>query len=866
MATINNPDLREAEGGAKGEVLDPAVARMKERLLSAPYEICMARARYFTEVYRETEDMDPALRNALALKRTLASQRVFVHQDERLAGSKTEKFLAAPLSVDRGDFLRTLQLEMDILHKKQRPFYISDEDRRLFWEEVLPYWDGRTVRDHKARQWEARGIINTRPSVLETPRRLRDAVRFTRYVGREGLDRALGISMSGAPTPRRLRNLLALRHEWARNNPTPAVYCFDVQGHLCLGVDRVVQYGMAAIIERARQRLLRLQAQQPGDRRGAAFLRAVIISLEAAIAYSERFASLARAMAQRASDERDRLRLERIASACRRVPRLPPRSFAEALQAAWMAHVVGEIQYGNHDVFAPGRVDQFLYPFFRQDLDSGALTVAEAMALVQEYLLKLSANIEPIPELGMESNAVLGNSQHCVMVGGQIPGGEDGTNELSYLFLDAYEQLNGTVNQLCVRIHPDSPADFLQRVAAVFRRTNGIALYNDEAVIEGLLADGMEPEHARDYCIVGCVETSGQSDTHGCPGGHELVLPAVLMLALTGGRYPPPAPGQQQGFAGGDPRKMVTFETLLTGLRRQLAHQIAVLVEAVAAKDWAHRKVLPAPYVSALMEGCIEEAKDMTAGGARYDFTSVDVRGLATLVDSLLAIKALVYQRPDPEMDLQRFVQVVLSNFEGQEQLRCRIINEVPKYGTGDPAADELTLQVLDWVHGQIAGVRNIRGGRFRACYYSYGNHVIDGLLLGATPDGRRRGEPISNGVSPSNLITQPAGPLGAMRTVASFPPSRVSSGLSLNARFHPGFIASDQGLSTFAAMIRTYFSLGGMHIQPNVVSTETLRAAQQRPEEYRDLVVKVSGYSGYFCDLGRSIQEDIIARTEFGG
>jgi len=839
---------------------------MKERLLTAPYEICMARARYFTEVYSETEGMDPALRNALALKRTLASQKIFIHEDERLAGSRTEKFLAAPLSVDRGDFLRTLQLEMDMLHKKQRPFYVSAEDRRLFWEQVLPYWDGRTVRDHKARQWEARGIINTRPSPLEAPARLRDTARFARYVGRDGLSRALGTSMSGAPTPRRLRNLMALRHEWARNNPTPAVYCFDVQGHLCLGVDRVVEHGMAAMIKVARERLLRLQAEQPGDRRGAAFLRAVIISLESAIAYSERFASMARTMARRAGDEGERRRLQRIAGACRRVPRLKPRSFAEALQAAWMAHAVGEIQYGNHDVFAPGRVDQFLYPFYRRDLDSGALTRDEAIALIQEYLLKLSANVEPIPELGMESNAVLGNSQHCVMVGGQTPDGQDATNDLSYLLLDAYEQLNGTVNQLCVRIHPGSPEGFMGRVAAVFRRTNGIALYNDEAVVEGLVADGMTVEHARDYCIVGCVETSGQSDTHGCPGGHELVLPAVLVLALTGGRYPPPAPGQQPGFCGGDPRKMATFETLLTAFRRQLAHQISVLVEAVAAKDWAHRKVLPAPYVSALMEGCIDEARDMTAGGARYDFTSVDVRGLATLVDSLLAIRAFVYQRPDRQMDLRSFVRMVLSNFEGHEPLRQRIINEAPKYGTGDPAADELTLRVLDWVHGQIAGVRNIRGGRFRACYYSYGNHVIDGLLLGATPDGRRRGEPISNGVSPSNLIAQPAGPLGAMRTVATFPPAKVSSGLALNARFHPGFIASDQGLETFASMIRTYFSLGGMHIQPNVVSTETLRAAQRNPHEYRDLVVKVSGYSGYFCDLGRSIQEDIIARTEFGG
>ena len=843
------------------------VARMKQRLLSAPYEICMARALHFTAVYRETEDLDPALRNALALKRTLARQQIAIHEDEQLAGSKTERFLAAPLAVERGDFLRTLQLELDVMEHKQRPFVVSDEDRRAFWDQVLPYWSGRTVRDHKARQWEQQGIIQTRPSLLGTPRGIARTLRFARYVGRANLGKALGTSvLSARPTARRLRNLLALRHEWARNNPTPAVYCFDVQGHLCLGADKALELGLAAIVEQARQRLERLQREHPGDHGRAAFLRAVVISLEAAVAYSERFASLARRLARRSADAAERQRLERIAEACRRVPRLPPRTFAEALQAAWMVHVVGEIQYGCHDVFAPGRADQFLHPFLQRDLQQGLLSRAEAVALVQEYLLKLSANIEPIPELGMETNAVLGNSQHCVMVGGQTPDGQDATNELSYLMLDAYEQLGGTVNQLCVRLHAGTPPRFFRRVAAVFRRTNGIALYNDEAVIEGLQADGYQLAHARDYCIVGCVETSGQSNTHGCPGGHELVLPAVLMLALSGGRYPPPAPGQQPGVASGDVRKLATFETLLTALRLQLEHQIGVLLEAVAAKDWAHQALLPAPYVSALMDGCIEDARDITAGGARYDFTSVDVRGLATLVDSLLAIKAMVYDGREPGLDLPRLVRIVLANFVGHEELRCRILTRAPKYASGDAGADALTLQVLEWIHHQLRGQRNIRGGRLRACYYSYGNHVIDGLLLGATPDGRLRGEPISNGVSPSNLVDQPAGPLGAMRTVARFPPAAISSGIALNTRFHPGMIRSDRGLESFTTMIRTYFELGGMQLQPNVVSTETLRAAQRDPERHRDLVVKVSGYSGYFCDLGRSIQEDIIARTEFGG
>jgi formate C-acetyltransferase len=837
---------------------------MKHRMLTAPFEICMARARHFTDSYRETEGLDPALRNALALRRTLERQRIRIDPDERLAGSKTEKTLAGPLSIERGDFLRTLQLEMDVLHLKRAPFRVSDEDRALFWNEILPYWDGRTARDRKAREWERRGLIRTSPTLADRARQAVEGVELLRYVGQRSLGKLAGASRKAPLTPRRVRNLHALRHEYARNNPTPAVYCFDVQGHLSLGVDNVVREGMDAIAARARERLEQLRREAPYDEAGASFLRAVVVSLEAAVAYAERFAALAETMLAGAADESERARLCAIAEHCRRVPRLPARTFHEGLQAAWMAHVVGEIQYGTHDVFAAGRVDQFLCPLYRRDLAEGRIDRAAATALLQEYFLKLSANVEPIPEAGMETNAVLGNSQHCVTIGGLTPGGSDGTNELTFAILDAYEQMGGTVNQLCVRLHDGAPPELLRRAAAVFRVANGIALYNDRAVVEGLVSDGMAPEHARDYCIVGCVETSGQSDTHGCPGGHELVLPAVLMLALTSGRRPPPALGQQAGFDGGDACAAGSFEALLEIVRRQLSHQIGVLVQAAAGKDLAHRELLPAPYVSALMHGCIERARDITAGGARYDFTSVDVRGLATFVDSLLAIQSLVFERR--VLALSELLAALERDFEGDEVLRSRLLREPPKFGTGEPAADAMALRALGWIDEQARRHRNVRGGRFRACYYSYGNHVVDGLLLGATPDGRRRGTPISNGVSASNLVEPASGPMGPMRSAAKIPPRQASSGISLNMRFHPRMISTERGLATFAGLIRTYFSLGGMHVQPNVVSAETLRAAQRDPDAHRDLVVKVSGYSAYFTDLGRSIQQDIIDRAEYGG
>lgn len=836
------------------EELAPRVRRLKQRLLDAEYEICLARARYYTEVYRETEGLDPALRSALALQRTLEKQRIFIYPDEHLVGSRTERYLSTPLSVDRGDFLRALQLELDVLDKKAKPFRISDEDRRCFQQEIVPYWTGRTLHDLKADKWRQAGIVATRPSA----RGWIDTVRFLRYVGRDSLKKILGANLRARPSPRRLRELHALRFELAYANPTPAVYCHDVQGHLTIGLDRVIELGMEELVRRAWAR-----HESVPDAPSKAFLEAVVISLEAAMRYAERFADLAGSQARAATSAEERARLEDIAARCRRVPREPARSFHEALQSAWMTQAVGEIQFGTMDVFGVGRIDQYLYPLYAQDVAAGVLSRADAMALVQEYFLKLSANVSPTPEVGMESNAVLGNSQHCVTIGGVAPAGGDATNELSRLVLDAYAQMGGTVNQLCVRLHAGAPPAFARDASAVFRRTNGIAFYNDDVIVDALCADGYRAEDARNYTIVGCVETCGQADTQGCVAGHDFVLPAALMLALTNGAYPPPAPGQQPGYKSGDPADFDSFDGLMAGFDRQLSWQLDTMVRAIAAKDLAYAERLPAPYVSALIAGCIDNARDITRGGARYDFTSIDVRGLGTLVDSLLAIKMFVYDRR--ELALGELIAIVLADFREHEALRQRIINEAPKWGTGNAEADALALRILGRIHAQVGERRNARGGRYRLAYFSLGNHVVDGLFLGATPDGRRRGTPISNGVSPSNLVKPTGGPHAAMRSVAKLPAHQASSGIALNIRFHPGFIKDDRGLDTFTAMLKTYFALGGMQLQPNFVSSETLRDAQRHPERYRDLVVKVSGYSACFTDLGRSIQDDIIARAEFG-
>ena len=844
--------------------LSPRITRMKERLLTAPYEICMARAIHFTRSYKETESLDPHLRNALALKRTLERQKIRIEPDEWIAGSKTEKFLAGPLSVERGDFLRSLQLELNFLHRKKRPFQITPQDKKIFLNEILPYWDGRTLRDRKVAGWIRDGIIHA-PSYdpLTLAQDFFQATRMRQHLGRSNLKKIAGPGFSRRLTPEQIFTLFRLRHELAHNNPTPAIFCFDVQGHLSLGVEKVVTLGMEEIINRINQRRELLLRENPADRKGDAFLQSCIISLEAAINYAERFAVLAEKMAGQTSDPQERERLNTISRHCRQVPCLRPRSFHEAVQSLWFAHLVGEIQYGTHEVFAPGRCDQYLNPFYEADLNAGRITPETAIELLQELNLKLTANVEPVPEAASETNATLGNSQHCVTIGGLTPDGRDAVNELSCLMLDAYEGMGGCLNQLSVRIHKATPRQFLRRAVEVFRRASGISFYGDEAIVPSLIADGMSSEDALDYCIVGCIETSGNGNTHGCPGGHELTLPAVLMMTLTNGRVPPAAPGQRSGIRSGTPESLCTWADFLSAFRRQLAFHIRILVRAVAAKDRAYRNFLPAPYVSALMDDCIENARDITRGGARYDFTSLDLRGLATAADSLLAIRTAVYD--EKWMTLPQLVRSCLDNFQGNEKLRLRLIRDIPKFGSDSSEPTKMAVDLIQWIADEAAQYSNVRGGGFRLCFYSYGNHVLDGFFLPATPDGRLAGEPISNGISPTNQRDVKDGPLPVLRAAAAMPAQLVSSGVAVNLRFHPSVLRSENGLTAFTDMLRTYFEMGGMHMQPNVVSNETLRDAQRHPERYRDLVVKVSGYSAYFTDLGRSIQDDIIARTEHG-
>jgi formate C-acetyltransferase len=622
-----------------------------------------------------------------------------------------------------------------------------------------------------------------------------------------------------------------------------------------LGHESVISEGFNGIRERATRQL----ENYHHDPKRMDFLKAVIMCCDAAVAFANRFGDEATRLADGETNTNRRDELLKIAENCRWVPASPPRSFYEAIQALWFSQVVAQISYGMAGTCALGRVDQYLYPFYKSDMETGRITKEEVLELLEELNIKLTSNVLLLPQAGIETASTLGTSPEPITIGGQTKEGKDATNELSYLIVEASTRLRGVVNNLAIRIHKNTSRDFLIKACEVFSSTSGQAFYNDETIIPALLNDGYSLDDARDYAIVGCVEPTSSGNTFATTGGHDLKLAGVLEMMLNNGGY---RFMSNQGLPTGDPINWTSFDDVMDALRKQLEYNVRMVADAVNLRDSIYAEEFPAPYISSTIEGCIESGKDVTEGGSRYNFSSITARGLGTVADSLAAIKRLVFE--EKVITMPELVRLLQTNFKGKEDLRQALINRVPKYGNDEDYVDSIAGEVVEAFCGEVVKHKSIRGGHFRPSFYSYGTHVLDGLFIGATPDGRKACEAISNGISPTNN-REGKGPTALLKSAAKLNHRMISNGNALNLRLHPSTVGNEEGLNNVASLIRTYFDMGGMHVQFNVVSTEMLRDAQKHPEKYKDLVVRVSGYSAFFTDLGRSIQDDIIARTEFG-
>ncbi|MHA1291360.1 MAG: glycyl radical protein [Promethearchaeota archaeon] len=816
---------------------------LKKRILNAPYEICIERMRYFTKAYKETEGQHPSIRTAKAIKKTLENCTIYILPEELLVGNRSSKLVGSVIPIERGEFNVVLELDLkNITKRKDKPFQITSEDKRELLKEILPYWKKKTVRYYKEQLWKENNLfIKPRFGPFSIIRRIKN-------FGAKTLWKTVKPLLKGRTT-----HILRGLRELALNNPNLVDDVFDDQGHLILGHDLVMKIGFKGVKERA----LKLKEKNPSK---SEFFDSIIICCEAVKRFAQRFSQLASQMAEEEIDEVRKEELRKISRNMEKVPWNPPESFYEAMQFLWFSQDIALIAYGLGGIFAIGRPDQYLYPYYKKDLENGVISESFALELIEELLIKLSYNLIILPSYAKQTASELGADNNAVTIGGIDASGNDATNELTYLFMDAIINIKSMTNSFSMRLHKNSSEKYLLKVAEVFSKTSGPAIYNDEIIIPALRNTGCSIEDSRNYGIIGCVEPTSCSNTYGCTAGNDISLVGILEKVLCNGKLR--MMGKRTGLKTGKFKKFKSFDEILEAFKKQLAYSVEFIAKCVNCKDKVYMNYFHNPYISILVDRCIEKGLDVTQAGAKYNFGSITARGLATAADSLFAIKKAIFD--EKWLTLKKLKKVLNKNFRKNEILRQKLINKIPKYGNDDEIADQMAKWVAEVFCNEVMKQKSIRnGGIFRPGFFSYGMNVVDGSLLGATPNGRLAGAPVSNSMSPSNNVEK-NGPTAIIKSYAKLNHEKISNGSALNIKLNPSYFKNDERKKKFVALLRSFVDLKAMHAQFNTIDNKVLKDAQIHPENYVDLIVRVSGYCAFFNDLGKPVQDDIIQRTEF--
>ncbi len=644
----------------------------------------------------------------------------------------------------------------------------------------------------------------------------------------------------------------------AASAPNIALMTGTNEGHLCMGYEKLLNIGYQGLIEQADSFQSKLEPKDPSYDDKNQFYEAVKIYYRGCIEFAKRHADLASKMAMLEKDESRKQELEEISTCLNNIAKQPPKTFFEAIQLVWFTQNIANIIY-YRSVLALGRLDQILWPFYKKDLEEGRISRDTALELIEELNLKLTWNCTLLPsDYTIATNALGLNTQTITISGKDKHDDKDCTNELSYLFLEAYRNIKALTSDLSIRIHENTPQEFFIKALEVFQDTSGIAFYNDEVIIPTLMNAGYSKEDASNYVIIGCVEPTSQGNSFAATGQMFINLPGVLELTLNNGFSK--FSGQIDGLETGDPAEFITYEAFYDAFKKQLTSNVEKAVKIAKIWDEEVIKWCKQPFISATLEGCMESGKDYTEGGAKYNFSSITAYSFASLVNSFYNVKKIVYD--EKLMSLSELINILNSNFKKQNAFRKSLISKYPKWGNDQEEIDSLANELWDLYCNEVVKHENIRGGRFNPGSYTMGIHVLEGLFTKATADGRKAYQPLSNSLSPVNQ-TERNGITAALNSIAKLDYSLAANGVAVNVRLHPQNLEGKENLEKFYHLLRSYFDLGGMQIQPTVVSTETLKDAQAHPENHTDLVVKVGGYNATFIDLGKPIQNDIIDRLE---
>ena len=780
------------------------VGRSREKMLTTP-EICIERAWLMTESYKETEGQPVIIRRAKALQKILKEMTICIDDGELIVGTVTSKMRGAPILPEiQWEWLLE---EMETLSTRDLDRYAPlTEEEKSKMKEFLPYWKGKAIYD----RWRA--------MIPESELNLDHKIQTT--------------------------------GGYCENGHHPA--------HVAVNYEKVLIKGLNGVKKQVDEELGKLDLAEIEDFEKYQFLRAVNITLEAAISFAKRYAELARSLAGKETNSRRKAELERIAEMCDWVPANPARSFYEALQSIWLIWITLMIEgFGAGMTF--GRADQYLYPFYNKDIEEGRLTKEEARELIALLYIKMNGVVSIESSLwakyGSGFPIMLG-----VTLGGITKDGKDAVNELSYLFLDTDKDLGLTQEDLVIRVHSNTPDAFVIKACEVAKALTGkLKFVSDETTIQGLLAEGKPIEYARDYVSTGCHTAMVPGYSHDI-GGVSFNIPLMVELALNNGASR--LTGEQIGPKTGDPRKFKSYEEVWDAYTKQLDALISVVCLYKNVEQQLYAELAPYPFQSALFNGCIEKGLDINNGGTAPYMTHLTAfTGMPNVGDSLAAMKKAVFE--DKKITMEQLVDALDKNFEGEEQI-LHILRSAPKFGNDDDYVDSIMNEVnrhaADTVtkHKIFLGAKNVTSAQGMTA------NMPLGQVVGALPDGRKAGEPLSEGGISPYQGRNVSGPTATMRSVAKLDHVKMSHGSVLNMRFSPDALKNEQKMRKFASMIRTFLETGGSLVQFNIVSADTLRAAQRHPEKYRDLIVRVATYSAYFVELYKESQDDIIARTEF--
>ncbi len=790
--------------------LGARTAAIRARLLATQPAVCVERAVLATESYRAHEMDQVILKRAWMLDNVLRNMTLTVDPDALLLGNQATQDRAAPIFPEYA--MDWVIDELDEFDQRDGDrFTISEENKRVLRDEVSPYWKGRTLKDkgyaafpERARLFYDLGIIKTEGNIT-----------------------------SG-------------------------------DAHIAVDYGRVLKEGLFGVRARAQDALDALKLYEYEDLKKSYFYRAILITLSAVEAYSNRLAGLAEEKAKDASPERA-AELHEMARICRKVPMRPADTFHEALQGVWTLHCILQIESNGHSL-SYGRFDQYMLPYYEKSVADG-MTEDQALELLENLWLR-TFTINKIRSWSHTRFSAGSPLYQNVTVGGQTPDGRDAVNPLSYLVLKSVARCHLPQPNLTVRYHVGLPDEFLRTAVEVIRCGFGMpAFNNDEIIIPSFLELGVKPEDAYNYSAIGCVEVAVPGKWgYRCTGMSFLNFPKTLMIALNDGVDPDSGKRVYPGL--GHFRDMESFDDVMRAwdaFVREFCRQAVVLDSAA---DMVIEQEVPDVLCSALTDDCIARGKNLKEGGAVYDFISDLQVGIANLGDSLAAIRKCVYE--DKTITREALWDALMHDFSGADGERIRkLLLEAPKYGNDDDYVDSLVVQGYASYIDEIAKHKNTRfgrgpvGGAYYAGTSSISANVPQGAGTGATPDGRHRGEPLAEGCSPSHGADV-NGPTGVFKSVSKLPTGKITGGVLLNQKVSPQMLSKPRDREKLMLLLRTFFDvLKGFHVQYNVVSRETLLDAQAHPENHRDLIVRVAGYSAFFNVLSRQTQDDIIARTE---